>query len=149
MTVRRTVAPLGHRGRQRQGIRLMWSAPGCVVLGRRVVGGTAVVTLAGELDIACAERLEEALAGNSSREAPDLAVDLCRVTFMDCSSLPAFLAAYEESRRMGGCLRVAAPAREPLLLLRATGLTALFCVHPTLRSATHPRCARHTVGSTT
>jgi anti-anti-sigma factor len=120
-----------------------WSPTGRVVLGQWLCGSTAVVVLTGELDIASACLLHRSLAGSPGPDTPNLAVDLRRVTFLDCSSLRAFVAAYQETRRWGGCLRVVAPRGEPLGLLHATGLTGVFCVHCDLASATEPGCPRH------
>jgi anti-anti-sigma factor len=114
-----------------------------VLLQRTEVGGAAVVTLAGELDIACLTVLQRALARTAGPRTPNVTVDLRQVRFMDCSALHPLDAAYAEARRWGGCLRLVAVPGEPLMLLRATRLTGLFCVHRSLGAATAPHCARH------
>jgi anti-sigma B factor antagonist len=114
-----------------------------VVLHRGVSGSTVIVVLAGELDLASAAVLHRVLAGSPCPKAPNITVDLRRVRFMDCSSLHAFVAGFEESRRCGGCLRVVEPQRQPALLLRETRMTGLFCLHRTMQSATAPACPRH------
>jgi anti-sigma B factor antagonist len=114
-----------------------------VLLERTEVGRAAVVTLAGELDLSSATVLHRALARTAGPATPNVTVDLRHVRFMDCSALHPLVAAYAEARRWGGCLRVVAVKGEPLMLLRATSLTGLFCVHRSLRSATASHCARH------
>jgi anti-anti-sigma factor len=120
-----------------------------VLLRRTVIGGVRVVVLAGELDLACIPVLDRVLARAPARATPNVAVDLRRVRFIDCSILHPFVAAHDAARSHGGCLRVVATRGEPLTVLRATGLTGLFCLHTTLRDATAPFCARHAAASNT
>lgn len=114
-----------------------------VLLQRTEVGPSAVVTLAGELDISSATVLRRALENTAGPGIPNVTVDLRHVRFMDCSALHPLVEAHAEARRWGGCLRVVVRHSEPLMLLRATRLTGLFCVHRSLRSATRRYCPRH------
>lgn len=55
--------------------------------------GWAIVSPAGEIDLATVAQLEEALAPSVTAGDTDIAVDLTRVTFMDSTGLRALLSA--------------------------------------------------------
>jgi anti-anti-sigma factor len=108
----------------------------------RVARGSTVVTLAGELDLAELTKLKRALTRLPGASLPNVVVDLRYVDFMDCSALRALVSAHLTVASQGGCLRVVA-TRQPLDMLRMTGLTAVFCVHERLGTAVDPLCSKH------
>ena len=65
--------------------------------------GTAVLSLSGELDLASAPRLDEALF-ECEDGAPTILLDLRGLTFMDSSGLRVILAADARARSRGGRL---------------------------------------------
>jgi anti-anti-sigma factor len=80
-------------------------------------GGTAVVAPAGELDIATAGLLEQALAVAAASDAPQIILDLSGLTFMDSTGLRIVLDFNERCGGEHGRLGViaGAPAVERLL----------------------------------
>jgi len=118
---------------------------GGAVVGRRLLRGSTVVTLTGELDIAEVLVLRQELTRMPIASLPNVVVDLSRVRFIDCSVLRTFVTAHLSARTQGGCLRLVAPQSEPLHLLQMSRLDQVFCVHDTLEAAVEPVCARHLV----
>ena len=118
---------------------------GGVVVSRRLLRGSTVVTLTGELDIAEILVLRHELSRLPTASLPNLVVDLAQVRFMDCSVLRTLVTVHLSARTQGGCLRLVAPQSEPLHLLRISRLDQVFCLHDTLAAAADPVCARHLV----
>ena len=69
---------------------------------------TTVVTAGGELDLASASELTDALAEHQPRARHWLLVDLSEVTFLDCAGLSPFVAASQNWKRAGGRLVITA-----------------------------------------
>jgi anti-sigma B factor antagonist len=113
------------------------------VSDRRLVRGSTVVTLTGELDIADQRLLRRMLTRMPAAPLPHVVVDLREVDFLDCSVLRTFVSAHNAARLEHGCLRVAAPQGEPLRLLRLSRLDRVLCLHPTLIAAVRPECPTH------
>jgi hypothetical protein len=103
--------PVARRGPVRDG-----------VVDTRVVNGLTLITLAGELDLSQAPALHRALIPAPAASLPDLAIDLRRVEFMDCSVIGALMRGqphHHRRRRMPPPHRPAARNRQ---------------AHPTLRT---------------
>jgi len=113
---------------------------------RRDVDGLTLVTLAGELDLACCCALRCALQPLPSARMPDLAVDLRQVTFMDCAAVGTLVRAYRTVRSAGGCLRLIGPQHGPARLLCLCELEGVLCVHDSVAAATAATCAAHAGG---
>jgi len=71
--------------------------------------GLAVVVVVGELDLATAPRLSDALA-EMAEPGRVILVDLSDTEFMDCAGLAPLLAACEHQRELGGDLFLEAPS---------------------------------------
>ena len=99
-----------------------------------VDGGTAVVRLAGELDLYNAEQLREGLARALDSKPERLVVDLERVAFIDSTALGVLI----EARRGladGSKFRLAAPGLEVRRALEISGLHRHFAVDETVAGA--------------
>ena len=95
------------------------------------VEGTTVVTTRGEVDVATAPVLREALVKAQPRHEPQrwdrpLVVDLSGVTFLDASALGVLAAAATRARRVGGDIVLRDPTPTALMLLEITGLLGRF-----------------------
>ena len=73
-------------------------------------GGPAVVSVAGELDIAGAPELALAFGNLERSDVRAVAVDLSELTFIDSSGISAIATAVREAHARGGSMVVAAPA---------------------------------------
>ncbi|MFI1172586.1 STAS domain-containing protein [Streptomyces melanogenes] len=88
----------------------------------------ALITLAGEIDLATAPLLRETLARCLHDGIRTVDVDLTPVTFCDCSGLNTFLDAAELTTAAGGTLRLHYASSAVHRLLELTGST--FLLHP-------------------
>ncbi|MET8827858.1 STAS domain-containing protein [Streptomyces sp. NPDC004610] len=116
----------------------------------RTVGGTTVVALYGEIDLATAPPLAARLDALASAPYPDLVLDLRPVSFIDCTGLGVLCRTRKRVRARQGRLRLIAGGRHFLRVLRAVRLDGVFEIHPELppeldrpitRPITGPGCA--------
>jgi anti-anti-sigma factor len=87
-----------------------------------LAGGRAVVRLSGELDLATAPLLEDALSMLLSAARVDIVVDAGDVTFCDCAALGVLVRTDRRLRASGGRIRLLRPCRS---LRRVLAITAL------------------------
>ena len=97
--------------------------------------GYTIVTISGEIDIACAPALREQLLGLLRPGASRLVVDLSRVTFCDASGLAVLVGVARRVGLLGGVLRLAAPTPLVSTVLRLTGLDSRFEIFATVPEA--------------
>jgi anti-sigma B factor antagonist len=95
----------------------------------------AILSIAGELDIATVPRVRGALASPAVAGADTVVVDLTEVTFMDSTGLAAVLELERELTARGGRLVIACPEGPARLLLDVTGVAARLELHPTRAGA--------------
>jgi anti-anti-sigma factor len=89
-------------------------------------GTERMVALRGELDIATAGQLADALAAEVGEA--DVIVDLEGLSFCDCAGLDVLLTAHERQRAHGARLLLTNPTRTFRRLLSLSGLDAHFDV---------------------
>lgn len=83
--------------------------------------GEHTLTLSGELDIATADQLTDALAGLAPRPGDNLTIDLSAVSFMDSTGLRVLIAANANAKAAGYDLLIVtgeSPAKRVLELTR-------------------------------
>ena len=85
-------------------------------------GTPAVAEVSGEIDIASAAWLREALLLAIRRHGPVICVDLRRVTFIDCSGISALLATARRASLEGGQMRVVRPSAQAWRLIMLLSL---------------------------
>jgi anti-sigma B factor antagonist len=95
-------------------------------------GSWTVVTAKGELDLASAPGLREALDAAFVPQEPRIAVDLTDVSFMDSSTLGLLVAYLKRARERGGELRLVGVQGSPAKVIKLTGLDAAFTIDATL-----------------
>ena len=95
----------------------------------------ALVSIAGELDIATVPRLIDALAAEPAATAGALVVDLAGVTFMDSTGLGELVKLEHALAARAGRLAIACPEGPARLLLDVTGLTEQLAVFATRAEA--------------
>jgi anti-anti-sigma factor len=105
--------------------------------------GYAIVTVAGEVDIATVTRLREPLFELAASGHP-LVVDLDRVSFIDSAGLAALVGASKRAAAHGGCLKVVCARRQTRQLFRLTGLDSQIPLASTLEEALLSLTARPT-----
>jgi anti-sigma B factor antagonist len=103
---------------------------------REDVGGVAVVTVRGDLDLeggdGLRQALREAIGEDGGRR---VVVDLEGVDFIDSAGLGVLLGGLERARGNEGDLVLVATGRSVLRVLELTGLERVFTVFPGRREA--------------
>jgi anti-sigma B factor antagonist len=94
--------------------------------------GAAVLHVSGELDLASAPRLAEALTELS---ADPVVVDLTECTFLDSAGMAVLVASARALSDSGRSLRVVAPDAGILRVLEITAVDTLIAIHPDVESA--------------
>lgn len=82
--------------------------------------GQREVAVVGELDLAVAEQLQEALA--RSRDV-DTLVDLGACEFIDSTGIAVLIKAHQEAEATGRMLKIHSPTAQVLRVFTVTGLT--------------------------
>jgi anti-sigma B factor antagonist len=96
----------------------------------RSQGDHIVLSLAGEIDLYTAPRLQSELAAVLTGSGPvQIVVDMSGVDFCDSTGMNVLLAAHRHAREGGGDLSLAAPRVAVRKILQVTGLEAVFTVH--------------------
>ncbi|MFI1801685.1 anti-sigma factor antagonist [Streptomyces sp. NPDC020379] len=90
----------------------------------------ALITLAGEIDLASAPLVSETLKRCLWEGIRTIDVDLTPVTFCDCTGLNAFLHAAHRTAEAGGSLRLHYPSPVLARLLALTGTGSLLLALP-------------------
>ncbi|MFF1296275.1 MULTISPECIES: STAS domain-containing protein [unclassified Streptomyces] len=98
----------------------------------RVIGGTTVVELRGEIDILEAPPLSARLDTLTAGPCPDLLLDLRPVSFIDCSGLRVLCRVRNRVLTRHGRLRLVSDSHRFARILRSTFLTNVFEIHSDL-----------------
>ena len=98
-------------------------------------GGVPVVSVTGELDLATASVLEEALLGVSDAAAGAVVVDLSRCSFIDLRGLRVLLAAHERLERADRPLALVVGNPILLRVFKITRVANRFEIYPSLAAA--------------
>lgn len=93
-------------------------------------GPTTVLHVAGELDLATADRLREQVRGCIGPEVERLVLDLAGVEFVDVTGLGVFVEAQRISARHGGTVVLRRPRPMVLRMLDLLELNDAFEVQP-------------------
>jgi anti-sigma B factor antagonist len=91
----------------------------------------------GELDLAVAEQLEQALV-HVGAECREVMLDLERCEFIDSTGIAAIVHAHKRLAEQGGRLVAFAPCAQVLRVLSVTGLTANGLVFENVEEALSP-----------
>jgi anti-sigma B factor antagonist len=84
--------------------------------------GRAILGLSGELDMASAEILQQALADEDLQQEPMIVLDLQQLEFVDSTGLRSILAALEQCRARQQEFAITPGSPQVQRLLRITGL---------------------------
>ncbi|MFD9114457.1 STAS domain-containing protein [Streptomyces bottropensis] len=98
----------------------------------RTAGGTAVVTVRGEIDLLTTPGLAARLDRLTAGPCPDLVVDLRPVSFMDCAGLGVLCRARNRVSARHGRLRLVTDSTGFRRILRHVDLAGVFEVLPCL-----------------
>lgn len=85
-----------------------------------------VVVATGDIDVATAPQLSEALRVVIGRGHPQVVLDLAGVDFMDSQGVRVIVRAHKQLERTGGALVVRGPQAQTRSVLEVTGLSHLI-----------------------
>lgn len=88
----------------------------------------AVVIVSGELDLATAPRLQDALVGLIVRGVRAVTVDMAGLGFIDSTGLSVLIKAMTQLRDQGGSLTLRSPTTAAQRVLEVTGLARVFAI---------------------
>ena len=91
------------------------------------VEGQAIVYVEGDIDLATANSLREALV-IALEKSPTVVVDLGGAGFIDSTGLNAFVRGHGEAEQRGGSLRLRRPSRMLRRLLEITALESVLLI---------------------
>jgi anti-sigma B factor antagonist len=94
----------------------------------RSQGDHTVISVAGEIDLYTAPRLQSELMTALTASPARLIVDMSRVDFCDSTGINVLLAAHRQARERGGELQLAGPGSATRKVLQVTGLESVFTV---------------------
>ena len=101
----------------------------------RVVGGVAVLDVAGELDLYTSPKLKDALQGLLREGHARLIINLSDTTYMDSTTLRILTAVRQQAREAGGNLGLVYTQPSIDRLMTITGLKDLFPIFPSEAAA--------------
>jgi anti-sigma B factor antagonist len=102
----------------------------------RVDDGVPVITVAGEIDVASAPQLREALHKVIADGHTTVVLDLLAVTFLDSTALGVLVGALKRCRELGGELHVVVTDPRIMKIFEITGLTKVFPIADSLAAVT-------------
>ncbi len=91
-----------------------------------VTDGIGQVTVAGEVDVATAPQLKDALLAVVDAGASSLRVDVADVAFIDSAGLGVLIGALKRVRENGGTIELVGLQPAPRKVVEITGLDELF-----------------------
>ena len=94
----------------------------------RSQGDHTVISVAGEIDLYTAPRLQSELMAALNENPARLIVDMSGVGFCDSTGINVLLAAHRHARERGGELQLAGPGSATRKVLQVTGLESVFTV---------------------
>jgi len=110
-------------------------------LGPRVAGDVAILSVAGEVDLATVGGLRQAVSDLLAQRPARLVLDLSEVSFIDSTGLGVLIGARKRAIRAGVSLGVVCSNTRILRIFAITGLRQALDVHDTLASAVAPPAA--------
>jgi anti-sigma B factor antagonist len=91
-------------------------------------GDHTVISVAGEIDLYTAPRLQSELVAAMKENPARLIVDMSGVDFCDSTGINVLLAAHRDARERGAELQLAGPGSATRKVLQVTGLESVFTV---------------------
>jgi anti-sigma B factor antagonist len=102
----------------------------------RKLDGTAVVAVAGEIDVYTSPVLQEQLVQVLRDGSSSIVLDLSEVTFLDSTGLGVLITGLKRCRSAEGDLVLVTAQPNVLKVLEITGLNDVFKVHDSVDDAT-------------
>ncbi len=105
---------------------------------QRTDRGLPVIAVTGEIDVASAPQLREALHGVIAEGRATVVLDLLAVTFLDSTALGVLVGGLKRCREMGGELHVVVTDPRIKKIFEITGLNKVFPLVETVAEVVTP-----------
>src|ERR1700722_3206274 len=102
----------------------------------RKMDGTAIVAVAGEIDVYTSPLLQEQLVQVLREGTSSIVLDLSKVTFLDSTGLGVLITGLKRCRSADGDLVLVTAQPNVLKVLEITGLNDVFKIHDSVDDAT-------------
>lgn len=106
-----------------------------LILTQTKAGTVSIITIDGDVDVASAAQLGEALDAHLAAGRKRLVLDLDGVPFMDSSGLGVLVGALRRARSLGGSVHLACTRSRIERIIDITGLDQVFCMHENVDDA--------------
>ena len=103
-------------------------------LETRVVDGTAVVALTGDVDLQSSPAVRQQLLSSFDNYSR-VVVDLAGVTYIDSSGVASLVEAFQLARKKGGYFALVSVSAAVMRVLSLARLDRVFAIHPTVEAA--------------
>ena len=114
------------------------ASSGSPVRSVRWDGKTAVVEVAGEIDLNCSNEFQGDLLKVLDRRPDRLVIDLTNVTYMDSSGIASLVKLLSRTRKSGVTLRLAGMRDRVRSVFEITRLDTVFDIRPTVAESVEP-----------
>lgn len=115
------------------------SAPLVYEVRRREAGPHAnVITASGELDLAAAPAIRDAVEELTDRGHADIVIDMSGATFIDSTVIGMLVGRLRELRAAGGSIALVCAEPNVLRTLEVAGVERVFTIRPALDDARPP-----------
>jgi anti-sigma B factor antagonist len=98
-------------------------------------GRTAVVTVAGDIDMARSKAFQAALTGLVDENPQRIVVDLSGVEYMDSSGVASLVKLHTQTKKIGASMGLAQVGRRVMSIFEIMRLNQLFHIYDTLDDA--------------
>ncbi len=100
----------------------------------REAGGTPVISVQGEIDVATAPQLRESIHGVIAKGSRTVVLDLLGVTFLDSTALGVLVGGLKRCRELGGEFHIVVADARIKKIFEITGLDNVFPMAETVES---------------
>lgn len=104
-------------------------------VNQRTVDGTVVVAVSGEVDLATAEALRDALVAAEGEAASGMVLDLQQVGFLDSTGIGELVGVHRRLRKSGRPLALVVPEGPIRKILAITGMDSVLDLYEDESSA--------------
>ena len=106
-----------------------------LTLATRVVDGTTIVSVGGEIDVYTAPKLRDKITELVAAGAHKLVIDLEAVEFLDSTGLGVLVGGLKKVRAHDGSLHLVCTQDRLLKIFRITGLAKVFAIYDSVEAA--------------
>ena len=106
-----------------------------LLVGTRVVNGTPVLDLSGEVDSYNAPKLRDKMTALIDNTNANLVINLTDVEYIDSTGLGTLVAGLKRATEKGGSIHIICPNEQIYKVFHITGLVRVFTIHQNEESA--------------